>query len=262
MGTKIDPEEIALPFRTEIRGRIDALTAAGLRPPKLVGLLANADPFAKKYADWTARSCTTDGIQYELRETTDLDLPSKLASVNADPTIDGVIVYYPVFGDRPSFFGGGMDAYLRDMISYRKDVEGLSHFYRWSLFHNVRLLRESPFLMQAEAEEGRRLRAVGEGGSASGGPASTVAAVAGKGGAAGSAEELLGEVEEIRADFTVRLPKEGKCILPCTPLACVKTLEHLGVRREIVHGKERQFFYEKMQVERRSFGREMKRKFL
>ena len=48
----------------------------------------------------------------------------------ADPTIHGIIIYYPVFGAEPSFYGGCMDDYLRDSISPTKDVEGLCHTYR------------------------------------------------------------------------------------------------------------------------------------
>lgn len=48
------------------------------------------------------------------------------------------MIYYPVFGAFPSFFGGSMDDYLRDTVSIRKDVEGLSNTYRRNLYHNVR----------------------------------------------------------------------------------------------------------------------------
>lgn len=53
-------------------------------------------------------------------------------------TPSGVMIYYPVFGAFPSFFGGSMDDYLRDTVSIRKDVEGLSNTYRRNLYHNVR----------------------------------------------------------------------------------------------------------------------------
>lgn len=54
------------------------------------------------------------------------------------PRNAGVMIYYPVFGAFPSFFGGSMDDYLRDTVSTRKDVEGLCHTYRRNLYHNVR----------------------------------------------------------------------------------------------------------------------------
>lgn len=48
------------------------------------------------------------------------------------------MIYYPVFGAFPSFYGGSMDDYLRDTVSIRKDVEGLSNTYRRNLYHNIR----------------------------------------------------------------------------------------------------------------------------
>ena len=35
--------------------------------PRFVGILANNDPAARKYAEWTRRACTKDGIRYEVR---------------------------------------------------------------------------------------------------------------------------------------------------------------------------------------------------
>lgn len=31
--------------------------------------------------------------------------------------VDGIMIYYPVFGQRPSFHGGSHDDYLRDTVS-------------------------------------------------------------------------------------------------------------------------------------------------
>jgi hypothetical protein len=43
-------------------------------------------------------------------------------------------------GNRPSFYGGNMDDYLRDSIAREKDVEGLCHTYRYNLYHDIRFL--------------------------------------------------------------------------------------------------------------------------
>lgn len=56
---------------------------------------------------------------------------------------EGVMIYYPVFGAFPSFFGGSMDDYLRDTVAVRKDVEGLCNTYRRNLYHNVRCVSKS-----------------------------------------------------------------------------------------------------------------------
>ncbi|CAN0244967.1 unnamed protein product [Scytosiphon promiscuus] len=79
------------------------------------------------------------------------------------------MIYYPVFGAFPSFYGGSMDDYLRDTVSIRKDVEGLSNAYRRNLYHNIRYVDDA---------------------------------------------------------------KTKKCILPCTPLAVVKIMEHVKIYDE------------------------------
>jgi methylenetetrahydrofolate dehydrogenase (NAD+) len=162
-GRKILASEIAEPFRAEIRAAIASRYAGA--PPKLVGLLGNDDPAARKYAQWTGRAAAADGIAYELREVAGpSEMELALERVNEDPTVAGVMVYYPVFGNQPSFYGSSMDDYLRDTISVQKDVEGLCYTYRNKLYRNQRYLDTA---------------------------------------------------------------KQKKCILPCTPLACVKILESL-----------------------------------
>ena len=152
-----DATKIADRYNEEIAQAVKKSIAAGRGRPKLVGLLANEDPAGDVYARMTKRACDKVGIDYELRRPSRLDLEAGVISANADPQVHGMIVYYPVFG-------GGKDGYLRDVISNTKDVEGLSHRYCYSLYHNIRYLEGTT----------------------------------------------------------------KKCVLPCTPLACVKVLENLG----------------------------------
>ena len=87
---KIDAEIIAKPFREEIRTQIRKLKEAGIEAPLLVGLLANNDPAAKKYAEWTGRACAADGIRYELREIDNaIDVEATLRDANDDPRVHG-----------------------------------------------------------------------------------------------------------------------------------------------------------------------------
>jgi len=138
-GTKIDAGVIAKPFREEIRRQVAKMKEDGLEAPLLVGLLANTDPAARKYAEWTGRACTADGIRYELREIGDpIDVEAALRDANDDPRVAGIIVYYPIFGQVESFSGESQDDYLRDTVSYKCDVEGLCHKYRTSLYRNIR----------------------------------------------------------------------------------------------------------------------------
>jgi len=107
----------------------------------LVGLLANNDPAARKYAEWTGKACRNDGLRYELRQIDDpLDVEAALLDANEDPRVHGIIVYYPIFGQVESFSGESHDDFLRDTVSYRCDVEGLCHTYRTNLYRNVRFL--------------------------------------------------------------------------------------------------------------------------
>jgi methylenetetrahydrofolate dehydrogenase (NAD+) len=161
---RVPPDEVAAPFRAEIREAVAQMP--GSVGPKLVGFLANADPSARQYAEWTGRAFQADSLRFELREVDETNLEEELEKANCDPAVHGIMIYYPVFGQRPSFHGGSHDDYLRDTVSAYKDVEGLSHYYRRALYKNQRFVDK---------------------------------------------------------DCT------RKCVLPCTPLAVVKTLEHLDV---------------------------------
>lgn len=169
-AAKISSVRIAKPFRAAIRAAIDE--KYGGVGPKLVGFLANDDPAAKSYANWTKKACEADGIRFELREVPKADLEQALYAANDDPEVHGIMIYYPCFGgSAPCFFGPNMDDYLRDSISVQKDVEGLCYTYRWKMYRNERWLSAAH---EADASQ------------------------------------------------------PHKCLLPCTPLACVKILEHLG----------------------------------
>uniref|UniRef100_T1KU85 Tetrahydrofolate dehydrogenase/cyclohydrolase catalytic domain-containing protein n=1 Tax=Tetranychus urticae TaxID=32264 RepID=T1KU85_TETUR len=86
--------------------------------PRLVGFLANKDQSAITYAKWTQRSCEEIGIKFELRQVEREDLEEGIIEANEDRRVDGVMVYYPVFG-------GGHDQYIQNCVSPFKDVEGL-----------------------------------------------------------------------------------------------------------------------------------------
>jgi methylenetetrahydrofolate dehydrogenase (NAD+) len=112
-----------------------------IEPPLLVGILANKDPAAKQYAEWTGKACRNDGLRYELRTVEDpIDVEAALMEANDDPRVHGIIVYYPIFGQEESFSGTSQDDYLRDSVSTKCDVEGLCHTYRSNLYRDVRFL--------------------------------------------------------------------------------------------------------------------------
>ncbi|PGH12728.1 hypothetical protein AJ79_04089 [Helicocarpus griseus UAMH5409] len=103
------------------------------KPPHLVGFLANTDPAAKMYADWTEKTCRENNFRYTLRTETRDSIEDALLAANADPDIDGIIVYYPIFNNR-------QDQYLQQIVDITKDVEGLSHRYIFNMYQNIRFL--------------------------------------------------------------------------------------------------------------------------
>ncbi|KAK9448974.1 uncharacterized protein V1518DRAFT_416850 [Limtongia smithiae] len=120
---------VAKVYTTEVKTAIQKLG----RPPKMVAFLANNDPAAKLYADWTAKACTDTGVDFELRQVDKEDLEDAVFQTNDDKSVDGIMIYFPVFGNR-------QDQYLQQIVSPAKDVEGLSHMYIQNLYHNVRYL--------------------------------------------------------------------------------------------------------------------------
>mmetsp|Transcript_35074 Transcript_35074/g.49057 ORF Transcript_35074/g.49057 Transcript_35074/m.49057 type:complete len:320 (-) Transcript_35074:174-1133(-) len=164
----VDVAVVAKPFLDDIKAFVDKEFPDG-NSPKLVGILANEDPFAKMYAKWTRKACERVGLRYETIECKRTELEDKVYELNEDAEISGMMVYYPVFGTLPSFMAGvSMDSYISNCVDFKKDVEGMCFTYIQALYRNQRVMKND------------------------------------KGG-------------------------NVKSILPCTPLACVKILEHLQV---------------------------------
>ncbi|KAJ1728309.1 Methylenetetrahydrofolate dehydrogenase [NAD(+)] [Coemansia biformis] len=147
--------EVASTYTEEIKSEVSEKTVK----PKLVGFLANDDPYAEKYAQSSSRHLAEAGLLFELRQVPREELAAAIKEANEDPSVSGLLVYYPVYGDE-------RDQELQDMVDPAKDVEGLNVVYNGKLYSNDRFL------------DGEKTR---------------------------------------------------KAILPCTPLAVVKVLDHIGV---------------------------------
>lgn len=132
-GRTILASTIAKEFTDEITSQLKELEFK----PKLVGFLANDDPAAQMYANWTGKTCEGLGFEYELIQVDKNDLESSLIKANKDDNVNGIMVYFPVFGDK-------QDQYLQQLISTEKDVEGLNFMYYHNLYHNVRFL-DAPY---------------------------------------------------------------------------------------------------------------------
>lgn len=107
------------------------------------------------------------GFEFDLRKVDKENLEEAILAANADGSVNGIIVYYPIF-PAPS----RQDSYIQQLVDLRKDVEGLSHRYVFNMYQNIRFL-DAPTNTQ-------------------------------------------------------------KSILPCTPLAVVKVLEHLRIYNSIL----------------------------
>jgi methylenetetrahydrofolate dehydrogenase (NAD+) len=145
---------IAKKFIDEISAQVSKLE----KPPKLVGFLANADPAARMYADFTRKTSLDCGFRFDLREVTKDDLEDAIMEANADANVDGIMVYFPVFGDR-QVTSLEAAAYNRTVIynnvntllgkfnglvfNEEKDVEGLSHTWIQRMYHNIRWLDQA-----------------------------------------------------------------------------------------------------------------------
>ncbi|KAI9890376.1 MAG: hypothetical protein M1814_004162 [Vezdaea aestivalis] len=162
---------VAKALQDEVRAGIATLLAKGRRAPLLVGFLANQDEGARMYAQWTTRTCVEMGVDFELREVDKEDVEQRLIAANSEEKVDGIIVYYPIFGSR-------QDQYLQQITDVDKDVEGLSHRYIFNMYQNIRYLDDA---------------------------------------------------------------KLKKSILPCTPLAVIKILEHLRIYNPLLEYGDRLF---------------------
>lgn len=128
----IDPAEIAETYRAEIRADIAKLS----RPPLLVGILSAEEGPSRTYAAYTRKACEAVGVGFDLREMPRLQVEDAIREANADPAVDGIIVYYPVFGTEH-------DTFLRGLVDPMKDIEGLHPFWARALYENRRFLDEA-----------------------------------------------------------------------------------------------------------------------
>jgi methylenetetrahydrofolate dehydrogenase (NAD+) len=73
------------------------------------------------------------GFNFTVSQIDKDELEDSLLSANADPSIHGIIIYYPVFSPT-------QDQYLRQLVSLQKDVEGLCATYLSNMYQNIRFL--------------------------------------------------------------------------------------------------------------------------
>jgi len=129
MTTVIDATAQAAKFKQEIRAQLATL------PERLtlVGVLAAERGPSATYAKYAQKACEEVGALFRLRHATRLDVESVIREANEDPSVHGIMVYYPVFATE-------RDVYLRDSVDPAKDIEGLHSYWARSLYQNRRYL--------------------------------------------------------------------------------------------------------------------------
>jgi len=123
----IDPSQVAADFRDHIRREIETL---GVKL-HLAGLLATDYGPSQTYADYTRKGCEDVGISFELRKAPRTEMEDIISAVNDDPSVHGVMVYYPVFGIE-------QDNYIKDLVAPEKDIEGMNTSWLRRLYSNTR----------------------------------------------------------------------------------------------------------------------------
>ncbi|KYK60672.1 methylenetetrahydrofolate dehydrogenase [Drechmeria coniospora] len=170
----ITADTIAKGLLAEVKETLARVQVPNGAEPTLAAFLANGDPAAVKYAEWSKKTCEENGFKFDLRTVDKESLEEEIMRANEDDDIDGTIVYYPVFPQNPIH-----DKYVQETVDLSKDVEGMRHMHLHNMYHNVRFL---------DAPENKK-----------------------------------------------------KSILPCTPLAVVKILEHLQIYNLILAPGNRLF---------------------
>lgn len=120
-ATLIDGKAVAASLRAKLAMRVAAHVAAGKRAPGLAVMLVGDDPASQVYVASKAKQTTEIGmvsIEHKLPvETSQADLLARIAKLNADPSVDGILVQLPL----PPHIDA--DAII-EAIDPAKDVDG------------------------------------------------------------------------------------------------------------------------------------------
>ena len=97
----IDGKALAESVRAALRTKVAALAARGVRPG-LAAILAGTDPASRVYVRNKVRACEDTGVHSEVHEfperVSEGELLQRIAKLNADPRIHGVLVQLPLPG--------------------------------------------------------------------------------------------------------------------------------------------------------------------
>lgn len=117
----IDGKATAAVIKQEIAGQVEQIVNAGGRRPHLVAVLVGHDGGSETYVANKVKACEVCGfkstlVRYE-DDATEAELLAKIAELNADDDVDGMIVQLPL----PKHIS---EQKIIEAIDYRKDVDG------------------------------------------------------------------------------------------------------------------------------------------
>ena len=133
----IDGRAIADQIHEETRRQIEALSNQGT-PPGLVFVRVGEDPASRVYVGMKEKACARLGIRSQVHalpgDTTEKDLLQRVADLNADATIHGILVQAPLPGHLNS-------AAVFNTIVPGKDVDGFHPYTVGRLSQRIPVLR-------------------------------------------------------------------------------------------------------------------------
>jgi methylenetetrahydrofolate dehydrogenase (NADP+) / methenyltetrahydrofolate cyclohydrolase len=119
----IDGKAIALALREKIKTQVTALTAAGKRAPGLAVVLVGADAASQIYVRHKHQACEAAGMHSVVKmmpaDSSEAEVLRVVHELNADPSIDGILVQLPV----PKQITAKA---VIDAIAVEKDVDGFN----------------------------------------------------------------------------------------------------------------------------------------
>ena len=117
----IDGKQIAASLKAEVAQKVSEASAKRGRTPKLTVILVGEDPASQVYVRNKAKAGEAVGIENETifmsAETTESELLDTIARLNADPSVDGILVQLPV----PRHIN---ESKVIEAIAKEKDVDG------------------------------------------------------------------------------------------------------------------------------------------
>jgi methylenetetrahydrofolate dehydrogenase (NADP+)/methenyltetrahydrofolate cyclohydrolase len=137
-ATVIDGKAIASEIRSEVRAATDRLAAKGLRRPGLAVVLVGDNPASQVYVRNKRLACDECGIvskSHDLpQSTTETELRTLIEQLNADETVDGILVQVPL----PDHID---ERHIIEAIDPAKDVDGFHPFNVGRLMQRHPLIR-------------------------------------------------------------------------------------------------------------------------